>query len=181
MRIGFLIIVSFLTTPDASTAEESDAIDLSRYEIFSSEETIPTLTDLQDMEDEYKRMIANGNCEDAIPKIIEFYDSANQVSNLVRRGNEPYYDARRDDQEAAARDIRLLNELITAEKTFNNLIRQRNRAWVAEAKCLLEKGERREAITRLYRALDYIGVEERELWQEARTLLWAEVGFSSKK
>lgn len=73
----------------------------------------------------------------------------------------------------------LLNELIAAENTFNNLIKQRNRAWVEEAKCLLSTGEKREAVTRLYRALDYISGDEQQLWEEARTLLWAEVGFSA--
>ena len=110
--------------------------------------------------------------------IIEFYKNANHVSNLIRRGNEPYYDASRDDKESIAQNRSLLNDLIAAENTFNNLIKQRNRAWVEEAKCLLATGEKQAAVTRLYRALDYISGDEAELWKEARTLLWAEVGFS---
>ncbi|GGB00390.1 hypothetical protein GCM10011324_08290 [Allosediminivita pacifica] len=49
-----------------------------------------------------------------------------------------------------------------------------------EAKCLFATGEQQEAVTRLYRALDYISGEEYELWEEARTMLWSEVGFSAE-
>lgn len=176
------LLTAFVILASASSiqAQEVSATDLSRYELFEEGETIKTLTDLQDMEDAYKTLVADGNCDAALPAIIEFYEAANHVSNLIRRGNEPYYDAKRDDQEALARNRSLLNELIAAENTFNNLIKQRNSAWVEEAKCLLSTGEKQAAVTRLYRALDYISGDERELWEEARTLLWAEVGFSAE-
>lgn len=179
MRKIMLTALIMISGTGSAMSQQNDTTDLSRYELFEDGESIKTLTDLQDMEDTYQTLVASGNCEAALPAIIEFYEAANHVSNLIRRGNEPYYDARRDDQEDIARDRPLLSELIAAENTFNNLIRQRNRAWVEEAKCLLSTGERREAVTRLYRALDYISADERELWDETRTLLWAEVGFSA--
>ena len=178
MKKQLLTAFVILIGANTAVAQEVSATDLSRYELFEEGETIKTLTDLQSMEDAYKALVADGNCDAALPAIIEFYEAANHVSNLIRRGNEPYYDARRDDQETIARDRSLLNNLISAENTFNNLIKQRNRAWVEEAKCLLSTGEKQEAVTRLYRALDYISGDERQLWKEARTLLWAEVGFS---
>lgn len=167
-----------MTISSQSMAQDDAATDLSRYEIFEDGDTIKTLTELQVMEDAYLALVADGNCTEAIPEIIRFYEAANQVSNLIRRGNEPYYSARRDDQDSIARSSALLNELVKAENTFNRLLRQRNRAWVEEAKCLLSMGEKRQAVTRLFRALDYIGGSERELWEEARTLLWGEVGFN---
>ncbi|WP_157772686.1 hypothetical protein [Pseudoponticoccus marisrubri] len=178
MKKQLFAALVFLASANIALAQEESATDLSRYELFEEGQTIKTLTDLQDMEDRYKSLVADGNCTDALPAIVEFYEAANHVSNLIRRGNEPYYDARRDDQKAIARDRSLLNELVVAENTFNNLIRQRNRAWVEEAKCLLSTGEKQEAVVRLYRALDYIDGEDLRLWEEARRLLWAEVGFS---
>jgi hypothetical protein len=160
-------------------AQEESATDLSRYELFEEGQAIITLAELQDVEDSYNELLANGNCAEAIPIIVEFYEAANRMANFIRRGNEPYYDASRDDKDAVARNRPLLNELIVAENAFNNLLEQRNRAWVEEAKCLLAEGDREAGITRLYRALDYIGTSESELWEEARTLLWAELGLSA--
>ncbi|MBC6437382.1 MAG: hypothetical protein GDA52_04420 [Rhodobacteraceae bacterium] len=179
-------------------AQDMDATDLTNYEFFEDGETIKTLAQLQDMKGAYEALVADGNCRAAIPAIIAFYEAANQVSNLIRRGNEPYYDASRDDREritifsrvpeSAPEAHNLANELRAAEGAFNSLLRQRNRAWVEEAKCLLNEGEREAAILRLYRALDYISVDvgitttggditTNPLWAEARRLLWAEVGF----
>lgn len=178
MRHPILAVIIVVASAHSVYGQDESATDLSRYELLEEGESIKTLTDLQAMEDDYKALVSDGNCEAAIPTIVEFYEAANHVSNLIRRGNEPYYDAMRDDREKLSRDRPLLAELIAAENTFNNLIKQRNRAWVEEAKCLLEKGDNRAAVTRLYRALDYISGDERDLWEEARTLLWAEVGFT---
>lgn len=180
MKQQLLAALFLLVSANMAATQEVSATDLSRYELFEEGETIKTLTDLQEMEDAYKTLVENGKCEAAIPEIVEFYEAANRVSNLIRRGNEPYYDASRDGKESIARNRSLLNELISAENTFNNLIRQRNQAWVEEAKCLLAAGEQQEAVTRLYRALDYISGDEHELWEEARTMLWSEVGFRAE-
>jgi hypothetical protein len=76
-------------------------------------------------------------------------------------------------------DQGLFAELVVAEDVSNNLIRQRNEAWVEEARCLLELGRTTEGVIRLYRALDYIDIDERELWEEARHLLWGQIGFAA--
>lgn len=181
MRKRLITAFAILASTSNAMAQEVSPTDLSRYELFEEGGIVKSLTDLQDMEDAYKALVADGNCDDAIPAIIEFYENANSISNLIRRGNEPYYSASRDDQTAIARNRSLLNELIAAENAFNNLIRQRNQAWVEEAKCLLNNGNKEEAVIRLFRALDYITVraDEARLWEEARRLLWAEVGFSA--
>lgn len=160
-------------------AQNADDTDLSRYQIFDEKQSFKTLADLETMEDSYIDTLSNAGCEAALPLIVVFYESANATSNVIRRGNEPYYDARRDDKDDITRDRQLLEELIEAENTFNALIRQRNKAWVAEAKCLLERGDQTEGVTRLMRALDYIsGTDEKMLWEEARWLLWEEVGIN---
>lgn len=175
--VGLVCCISF-----SAYAQESGDTDLSRYEVFKEGESIVSLTSLQAMEDEYKASVAQGQCEEALPKIVAFYEAANKTSNILRRGNEPFYDASRDDRESVGRNRELLKTLIAAENASNNLVHQRNFAWVEEAKCLLEVGDNEGAIHRLYRALDYIGVDhnERALWKEARDLLWNEVGYSAE-
>jgi hypothetical protein len=171
----------FLSASSPSLILAEDDTSLSRYQLFDEGDSTPTLSEIEQIENEYQALVSEGNCSEALPKIAEFAKAANYASNLIRRGNEPYYDARRDDQKLIAADRSVLDELIAAERTFNNLIRQRNKAWVEEAKCLLEQGDKDEAVTRLYRALDYIsGTEERDLWKEARILLWAQVGLEVK-
>ena len=93
MKNQLLTVILILASASTAVAQEDGATDLSRYELFEEGETIKTLTDLQDMEDAYKALVADGNCEAAVPAIIDFYEAANHVSNLIRRGNEPYYDA----------------------------------------------------------------------------------------
>ena len=179
MRLPFLSVCFWAVVALSVNAQEGDSTDLSRYEVFKEGETIVSLDRLQTMEDEYKTLVAEAECKEALPMIVAFYEAANKTSNILRRGNEPFYDATRDDRESVGRNRDLLNTLIAAENASNNLIKQRNVAWVEEAKCLLQVGDNDAAIHRLYRALDYIGTDhdEQALWKEARDLLWKEVGF----
>ncbi len=178
-----LALVTLMVSLAVSVAaQEKSATDLSRYEVLEEDEKLMTLTDLQAMEDEYKMLVKEGKCSDALPKIVAFHEAANKTANIIRRGNKPFYDASRDDQTTIKSNIPLIRELASAENTSNNLVRQRNRAWVEEAKCLLEQGESKAAVHRLFRALDYIGtdINEKEVWEEARYLIWKEVEFTHK-
>lgn len=180
MRTTLIASIFAIANLSNAMAQELIETDLSRYELLEEGETVVTLSELEEMEDAYKALMTAGDCDAAIPSINEFADAANHVSNLIRQGNEPYYSARRDDQEDMSNNRSLVNELVAAERTFNNLLRKRNEAWVEEAKCLLATGDKRAAVNRLFRALDYIsGTEEAVLWKEARTLLWSEVGLET--
>ncbi|MBC6439268.1 MAG: hypothetical protein GDA49_02425 [Rhodospirillales bacterium] len=172
-----LLLTAFilLASANIAMAQEVSATDLSHYELFEEGETFKTLDHLQAMEEAYEALLIEGNCGAAIPAIVEFYEAANRLSNLIRRGIDPFYDASRDERSGV--DV---SGLVAAEKTSNDLIEQRNRAWVEEAKCLLSEGKKQAGIIRLYRALDYISTRERELWEEARRLLWAEVGYNAE-
>jgi tetratricopeptide (TPR) repeat protein len=176
-KLAKIAATSILGIWNPGFAQEGADTDLSRYQIFEEGEQSATLKQLEAMEDEYRELVDAGDCANALPKIVEFADAANKLANILRQGNEPYYDARSDDQEAIVSRRALLNQLIKAEGASNNLIELRNEAWVEEAKCLLDQGSQDEAITRLYRALDYIGHDSYELWEEARMLLWEQVGF----
>jgi hypothetical protein len=178
MQLSAAIVMVFCLFPTFSLSQEIDSTDLSRYEIFDENDTTPDLMNVGQLEDEYKAALKNSGCKEALPKIIAFAKNANFAANIIRRGNKPYYDARRDDQTNIASDRLLLRELISAENVFNGLIYQRNKAWVAEARCLIELDDKDAAVVRLMRALDLIsGTSEKEVWEEARTLLWAQIGF----
>lgn len=160
----------------------SDATSLSRYAVVDEGDSIKTVQELMEMEESWREMLADGNCDVALPILVEFADSANVTSNLIRQGLEPFYDADRDGRDAVTRSSALLGELVAAETLSNQFLMMRNAAWVEEAKCLLVDGRSSEAITRLYRALDHISTDkEKALWEEARTLIWEQVGYSREK
>lgn len=180
MKSILSVLILFCVSVGCAMAQDGDATDLSRYEIFEDGESLKTLSDLDQMQLDYEALISAADCSSALPLIVEFHGSANKTANLLRRGSEPYYGARRDDQEKFARFYQdTLGELADVEGVFNNLIKERNKAWVAEAKCLLEQGEQDAAVLRLYRALDYISIDEGPLWAEARNLLWSQVGYDA--
>lgn len=178
-RIFANFALIFCTFGGAASSQVAEVTDISRYEIFDEGEIIVTLSNLQEMEDSYTSVLETDGCVSALPEIVMFSDAANLASNLIRRGVKPFYDARRDDQNKVMRNVALRNDILSAENTSNKLIHRRNRAWIEEAKCLFEVGDDQGAMTRLYRALDYIGTDEAELWEEARTLLWSKVGFAA--
>jgi uncharacterized protein YbaP (TraB family) len=178
--LTLLVALSGTTTWAQGDSDATDATSLSRYAVIDEGESLKTVQELTEMEASWRQMLADGNCDAALPLLVEFADSANVTSNIIRQGLEPFYDADRDDRDAMARQKALLDRLIAAERTFNQLLRMRNAAWVEEAKCLLEEGRSSQAITRLYRALDYISADsERALWEEARDLIWEQVGYTS--
>lgn len=179
MRYYGLLALLLAVAPLTVAAQSEDVTDLSRYELLKEGESLTSLKRLQEMEDAYAALVAEEDCTAALPAIVAFHEAANKTANLLRQGNEPFYDAPRDDQKMVIADRPLMNTLIAAEQVSNTLVHRRNRAWVEEAKCLLHLGDREAAVLRLYRALDYIGTgfKERAMWEEARNLLWGEVGF----
>lgn len=180
-RRACALIVATFWQVGLANAQENDETALSHYEIFTDEIEIVPLSELETLEDRYTKLLDGEGCENALPLIVKFSESSNKTANITRQGNKPLYAASREKSERVSRNRSLLNELIRAEDTFNDLIRRRNKAWVEEAKCLLELGEKQAAINRLYRALDYIDVTDSSLWSEARFLLWNEIGFPIEK
>ncbi len=173
-------LTCLLVIESAAQAQERDEVDLSRYQVVEEGERIRLLSEVNRLEDNYKELIVAGDCNAALPTIATYYEAANVTANILRQGLEPFYDASRDDRGSVSTDRQLIKELAAAEDLANDLIRRRNAAWVDEAKCLLVIGDRSAAVTRLFRALDFIGTgnEHRNLWNEARRLLWAEIGYN---
>lgn len=183
MRILQIVSAAMVSMGTAAFSQElvqSNLNDLSQYDLVEDESNIMSLASIEEMRLGYIAMIEAGNCIEAIDTAAEFAEAANIASNIIRQGLEPYYDARRDDQERVARNASLLNELVAAERRFNGLIEQRNRAWLDEAKCLIEEERTRDARLRLFRLLDLISVDEGQVWAEARQLLWEQVDYSGE-
>lgn len=179
LGLTMLLTLSGTAAVAQDDGEATDATSLSRYAVVEEGEALKTVQELIEMEASWRQMLAQGNCDAALPLLVEFADSANVTSNIIRQGLIPFYDAGRDDRNKLTGDRLLIAKLEKAEKTFNQFLRMRNAAWVEEAKCLLEIGETSQAVPRLYRALDYIdAVSERALWEEAGTLIWEQVGYT---
>lgn len=179
-RLSCLAVLQLLAVPlyAQETADPIDPTDLSRYDDLVEESSLIDLEQLIAMETAARSAFDSGNCEEAVELLVEWSEATNMISNIIRQGLEPFYGARSDDQDQIVRDRSLMNQLATGERQVNSLLRSRNEAWVMEAECLINMGEREQGVTRLYRALDYIsGTEERVLWDRARTLLWEHVGY----
>lgn len=181
MARSFFLVTLFILTGNFSLAQaisEDEGTDLSRYQVVGETETQVTLQDLDRREGPIREMIASANCAEALPLIVEFAEDANVLANIIRQSLEPFYSARNDDQESISRGDPGFQSLVNAERTSNGLLRLRNEFWVIEAKCLIEQNQSSAAVNRLFRALDFIdGIQERQLWLEARELLWEQVGY----
>ena len=177
-------LISFIATAASAqevqqTAALSDPLDLSQYESMIEKDGFPTLSKVGELEISANNAFKSGDCDAAIPIIVEYYTNANKLGNAIKQGLEPFYSAgyKEREQTSLGDEIPLL---VAAEGEFNKLVRRRNAAWVMEAECLIKLGRKDEGIVRLFRALEFISIapEERDLWKRARTLLWEQVGYA---
>lgn len=161
--------------PQNSFEDESERTSLSRYQVVEEGENLPTLQELEDLEDQSKALFAEGKCEEAAE--VNFADAANTVSNVLRQTLEPFYSADRDDRSTIIN--RPANkDLVTVERTANHLIGKRNEAWFSEVKCYYQRGDKSAAVPRLYRTLDFIHpLEAQDIWIEAREMMWELIGY----
>lgn len=174
------VVVSFSCLSSTANAQSEEEIDLSRYTVVEEGDKPTTLTELDLMQLGYKSLLKSEGCPAALPDIVQFAQEVNKTSNLIQQGVEPFYDASRDDRsQLMSRDRTLFDRLLNAEREANSLRMRRNEAWVDEAKCNLESGRTGLAVSQLFRALDFIDVQQKELWEEALKLLWRQVGFNN--
>lgn len=181
LLVGGFILLACSANAQEAVEDTSDPLDLSRFEEMVSENAIVTMSEIKALEDDANAAYQSGDCGAALPMIKDFYEKANSLSNTIRQGLEPYYGASYDDREKYS-VAAIIAELAEAETASNELVRKRNIGWVMEADCLIKTGEREAGIAGLYRALEYISIqnEERELWKKARTLLWQQIEYPAK-
>jgi hypothetical protein len=99
------------------------------------------------------------------------------LGNLIRQGLEPFYSASHDARESF-RGANSMTTLIAAESEGNRRLFQRDEARVRQARCLVEIGDRDQAVNTLFTALEYITIQQEPLWIEARSMLWELVGYT---
>jgi hypothetical protein len=172
---AIVITMVFLTGANA----QEDKTDLSRYKVVEDGASLPTLVEFKVIEDDVRSLRKNDNCDELVIKAPDAASAANRLSNVIRQGLEPFYDANREDQ---GRIPAWLGEdfeaLIEAETAANNLLFIRNEFWVYEAACLIELGDREDGMNKMYRALDFVDpLKQTALWKEARDTLWETVGY----
>jgi tetratricopeptide (TPR) repeat protein len=152
-------------TPEAEAFIE-DPTDISAYlERFS--EGIPTLEDVEQVNQQATAAFEAGNCEQALPLLEVMATQSNALANLFRQTLEPFYGGGYQEREDF--NISSVNELIDNESQSNRFVVARNSAWVMLGECELQAGNNDRALGFFYEALDNInlGVEELDNWKRA--------------
>lgn len=154
-----------------ATEMASDELDVSAITArFSA--GIPRRDEVDTLISQAHSLFESGNCELAAPVIRDAAERTNTLANLISAGLEPFYSASYDDR----RSFRGVDALIRYENLSNNYKRQRNELMIMEAECLLSMGDREGGVARLYKSLELVNVNERELWDRARSELYSEIG-----
>ena len=149
----------------------ADALDMTKAERAVGDDT-PTKASVD-------LLIANlatakkiGDCEKIIMASEEVALSANHLSNLLRRGNEPFYSASYDEKKYFVIDP----ELGKREEQPNYYFEARNEAWVSKAECLEKTGRKSAAASLYYHALGHMDLFEKATWKRARDGIWRIAG-----
>jgi hypothetical protein len=110
-----------------------------------------------------------GNCETAIPLLEAWAAQSNTLANLYRQTLRPFYRSTSFEREDAGFSIASVDSLIDNEIKSNELIRDRNTAWVYLGECFAQSGDDATALGYFSQALDIISVdpEEVDLWNRA--------------
>lgn len=138
---------------------------------------IPTTTDVTALHERAYAALAAGDCATAAPLLNDLATQTNILANIIGQGVEPFYNAGSDARDEF-RGRNSMNDLVEAESVANAHRAQRDEAAVREAQCLIKLGERDRAINKLYTALSRISTTQIALWEEARRLLWEQVGYA---
>ncbi|MEL7169730.1 MAG: hypothetical protein AAGN64_10335 [Bacteroidota bacterium] len=162
MRI--LLLLSALAISSTCLAQdEPDENDLSYYTTTTVEQLRTTAMAAYE-----------ADCASSLVDMENYASAANSLANIISVALDPYYDASSRARDRVGR--RLLNQLVEYERTSNDYRRQRNEAHIMIAECQARNGMNDEAIASYAKALNNLSAEEAELWERARTGLFALIG-----
>lgn len=113
------------------------------------------------------------SCSTAVSALQNHAEKANWLANVISKGLEPYYDASYDEQESMS--VGRMTELADYETSSNELKQQRNRSYVLVAECQREMGNSNLAMVYYMSALDLISIDNKDLWDRARSGLYETV------
>lgn len=135
---------------------------------------VPSPQEVDSLRERAYSLYEADSCSTAVPALQTHAEKANWLANVIDQGLQPFYDASYDDQEnVSAGRIRILGNF---EGSANELKRERNESYVMVAECEREMGNQNVAMVYYMSALDLIDVENRSLWDRARTGLYETVG-----
>lgn len=99
-----------------------------------------------------------------------YADVSNRLANSYRQILEPFYSAYGDERETAIYTASSI-DAVKYEAQSNDLIKDRNRAWVKQAECHYENDEKSKSLSTIYHALEYISASQAGLWLRAKILM----------
>jgi tetratricopeptide (TPR) repeat protein len=169
MRNLFLWLAVFLLfgVVNAQSLLEDDTNIDAYLERFA--DGIVTESMVADLKTQATAAFDGGNCQNAIPLLETWATQSNTLANLYRQTLRPFYRSTRMEREDSGFSISNVDALIENESKSNNLIQDRNTAWVYLGECYAEAGDNALALGYFSQALDIIsvGAEEVDLWNRA--------------
>jgi len=176
--LGMLFIMMGLFVPLTLIAQEtkpSDPFDLTATETKMKELGIPTVSLVDEFEQNAKDLFTAGKWREAATALHEYAKQANWLANLISAGLEPYYNASYDDRKFLS--YSQLNSLGSFEEKANEYKRKRNRAMVMQVECMVKLGDKEKAVALLVKALDLINVKNDLWWTRARKQFYSLIGL----
>lgn len=168
-----IILIALAITSFGAVAQEEmkdvDPFDLSASASKVEELGVITQPEVDSLEDRAKELFNSGNCEEAIPVLVEYTKKSNWLANMIAASLDPYYGASYDDRKGYSYEK--LKPLIPLESLANDYKRKRNIAFAMQGECLIKTGDNKGAIPVLLKALDLIDIDNDVWWERTRNNL----------
>jgi len=169
-----LFLVAQISFAQEKETKAEDPFDLTEINKKIEEIGVPTVQSVSKLESKSLDLFQAGNWEEALPVLESYAKNANWLSNILAAGLEPYYGASYDTRKDYP--YRKLKPLIPLEERANKLRRKRNEAFVMQAECHDELGNKEQAVALYIKALNLISLDNKEWWDRARTGLYDIIG-----
>ena len=135
---------------------------------------IPTLQSVDQLEERATELFTNEKWDEAASALDEYVKQATRLSNLIVAGLAPAA----NNASSARRDF---NPSIAVMSVYASVadgyIAKRNRAIVMRAECFSNLGQTEKAVSLLVEALEFISIDNEELWTRARDQLYSIIGI----
>ena len=179
--MNVILAVALLLIPLSSIAQDKES-DGDPFDMSSTTEQvralgIPSVSEVDDLENSARQLFLAGNCAEAMPILEEYAKRANWLANLISFGLDPYYDASYDDRKNYP--YAKLEKLIPYESLSNKYKRKRNIAIAMQGECLAKSGDKEKAVSYLVRALELfdVGADTERWWERTRNNLYDLIGL----
>lgn len=174
MTLVIVLLLMPLSAVAQDKASDDDPFDISSTTEKVAELDVPTISDVDTLENSAKQLFNAENCTEAIPILEEYAKKANWLANLISSGLDPYYGASYDDRKDYP--YIKLKPLIPYESLSNKYKRKRNIAIAMHGECLAKSGDKAKAVSYLVKALDLIHIDNEGWWKRTRENLYEIIG-----